>query len=82
MPAMPPHTDALAFLPHRHAGAHLVDHTGHLVTCDTRVLQPGPIAFLHKHIAMAHPTGLHFDANLVGRRCWDLSLDDFESPAR
>src|SRR5713226_7355340 len=78
MPTMPSHTDSLASPPRRHARSDLVDHSGHLVACDAWVLQPGPMSFLHKHVAMTDPTCLHRDAYLIGPRCWDLSCDYFE----
>src|SRR5262249_27268983 len=69
-------------LPKRYTRANLVDHSSHLVTRDTRVVQSGPVAFFHKQVAMTDPTGLHFDANLVGAGCGDLALYDFELPSR
>jgi hypothetical protein len=80
MAAMPTDAHPLAFLPRRDAGTNLVDYSGHFVARDTRVLQAGPMALFHKHIAMTDPTRLHFDADLALPGHWDLSLDRFEWP--
>src|SRR5437867_9465381 len=82
VPAMPSHTHPLALLPRRHARSDLVDHSGHLVARDARVLQPGPMALLPKQVAMADPTGMHLDAHLVRPRCRDLPFDHVERRAR
>src|SRR5437870_9100574 len=82
VPAMPSHTHPLALFPRRHAHSDLVDHSGHLVARDARVLQPGPMSFLHKQVTMTHTTGLHPEADLVGPRCRDLSFDHVERRAR
>src|SRR2546426_5927549 len=82
VPAMPSHTHPLAILPRRHARSDLVDHSGHLVARDARVLQPGPMSFLHKQVTMTHTTGLHLDAHLVRPWCRHLSFDHFEWRAR
>ena len=82
VPAVPSHPHPLALLPRRHARSDRVDHPGHLVPRDARVLQPGPMSFLHKQVTMTDPTGLHSDADCIGPRSRDLSRDNFEWRAR
>src|SRR5687768_18528957 len=78
MPAMPPYSNALAFLPCRHARTDCVDHTCHFMAGNARIVQPRPMSFFHKQITMTDSAGLHLDANHVWPRLRDLPCDDFE----
>jgi hypothetical protein len=82
MSTVPANSHSLAFLPHRHASAKLVYYSGYFVAGDPRVLQPRPMTFLHEDIAMADPTSLHSDTDLVALRCGDISLHYFKRCTR
>ena len=82
MAAMPAYTDSLAFLPGGHAGAHLIDHAGHFMARDTGVVQPRPMTFLHKHVTMTDPTGLHSDPYAIGPGYRNFSFNHFKWSAR
>jgi hypothetical protein len=78
--AVPSHPDALAGLPSLDAGADRVDHSGHLVPGNTRVLEPRKGSFLDERIAVTDAAHLDPDAHRPGSRLGDRSLGDLERP--
>src|SRR6266404_2724841 len=49
---------------------------------DTGILNAWQAAFFREHVAVANPTGLHFDAHLSYARLRNLALDDLEICSR
>src|SRR5438874_10648356 len=81
MRTMPSHANSLAFLPRYDLRSDFVDDAGHLVPGNPRILQARPMSFLYKHVAMAHTTRLHLNANVAATRFWYISFYCFECGA-
>jgi hypothetical protein len=81
MTAVPSDADALAGFPVGDVGAYGVDVPGDFVSGNARVLDTGPITFLHEHIAVADAAGLDFDPDLVAGGIGNVSFDEFEITA-
>jgi hypothetical protein len=82
MSTMPAYAYPLTIFPGCNTHANFIDNTGDLMPRDSRILQTWPNPLLHDHVTMTNPTGLHFNADLVCSRCWDLLLDYFKWRAR
>ena len=82
MPAVPSHPNPLAFLPSHHSGTDGINHSCDLMTRDTRILKSRPMAFFHKHVTMANPTGLDFYTDRVWLRLRHRTPDDLERTSR
>src|SRR5687767_2040882 len=80
--AVPTNTDALPLGPSDNVVAEGIDASGDFMTRHTRILKPGPQAFLDQRIAVADTTCLNFHANLSsgGLRC--IALHQFPVSAR
>jgi hypothetical protein len=81
MTAVPSDADALAGFPVCYISADGIDAAGDFVSGNARVLDTGPITFLHEHIAVADAAGLDFDPNLVACGIGNVSFDKFEITA-
>jgi hypothetical protein len=79
---MPSYADALAGFPIRHIGANGVDAARDFMSRDTRILNAGPIAFLHERVTVADATGFDFNSDLVSAGVGNISFDEFEITAR
>jgi hypothetical protein len=84
MTAMPAHTHALPLLPIRHIRTDGIDHTGHLMTRDTRIRETRPMSVLDERIAMADSASFNFDADSVrtGLREWTLAHLEWSTGTR
>jgi hypothetical protein len=82
MSAVPPHADALALLPHRHTRSNGIDYTGDFMARDARVMQPRPVSFLYKDVAMANTASLYLDADGMRPRFRHLTIHCLERAAR
>ena len=76
--AVPADAHPLARLPSGDAGADRVDHPGHLMAGDARVLDSREEPLLGDRIAVADAAGLHPDPHRPGTRLRDRPLDDLE----
>src|SRR4051812_43658717 len=77
-----PHTAPLARLPPGDAGADRVDHPGHLMAGNPRVLNPWEKALFRQRIAVANAAGLHLDPHRAGARLRNLPFNDLEGSFR
>src|ERR1700730_854119 len=82
VPAIPPHAHPLARRPFGHARTHSINHSDHLVSWDTGVLEAGPEALFDERVGGTNATGVHLDPNLPGAGLRDLSFDQFKWSAR
>src|SRR5207249_3274736 len=80
--AVPPNAHALPRLPSGDAGAHRIDHAGHLMTWDPRVLNSRVRSLLGERIAVADAASLHPDPHRSGARPRYRPLNDLERPIR
>ena len=80
--AVPPDADPLARLPSGDAGADRVDHPGHLMAGDPRVLNSREEPLLGDRIAVADAAGLHLDPHRSGARLRDRPFNDLKGPIR
>src|SRR5262249_54063252 len=76
--AVPPHADPLAPLPSGDAGADRVDHTGHLMAGNSRVLNTREKALLRDRIAVADAAREDLDPHRSGARFGDGPFNNFE----
>ena len=81
MTAMPADAHALARLPVGDVGADRVDAPGDFVSGHSRILQAGPVAFLHDRIAVADAARLNLDADLIAGGLGNIAFDKFKIAA-
>src|SRR5262249_20332744 len=79
--AVPSHADALAQLPRGDSGPNRVDHSGHFVPWNARVLNTGKEPFLGEGITVANAAGLNLYPHGPWSRVGDRALDELEGPA-
>ncbi len=80
--AVPTHAHSLPWFPAGHTGADRVDHSGHFVTGDTRVLNPRDAPLFRDRIAMANAAGVDLDPHPAGTWLRDGTLHDIKRSAR
>jgi hypothetical protein len=82
MPTMPAHANSLTLIPNGDAAANRVDASRDFMTRHTRILNSGPQALFHKHIAVANAAGFHFHADLSGAWLRNVTFHQFPISAR
>src|SRR5262249_5441524 len=75
---MPTDTNPLSFFPSCNPSAQFIDDAGNFVARNPRILEARPEAFFDKHITVADPARLYFDAHLSRVRVGNGALDDLE----
>ena len=78
---MPADAHALADFPTGQAGADRVDHAGHFMSWNSRILNARKQAILDDRVAVANAAGVNFDSQRAGPRFGDWPLDDFQRTA-
>src|SRR3954463_8505918 len=82
VPGVPTDADALAGLPPlRDVLADGVDQADHLVPRHAREGDPGPVALLGQHVAVADAAGLDLNPHESPARFGDRALDELEGAA-
>jgi hypothetical protein len=80
--AVPPDADAPSRLPSGHAGADRVDHPGHLMAGNPRVLNSWEKAFFRHRIAVADAACFHLKPHGSRARLWYWPFNDLKGPIR
>jgi hypothetical protein len=79
--AVPAHSDTLPVLPPGDARSKFIDNAGDFMSGYPGILNARPGAIYRERVAVANPTGLHFDPNLPFTWLLHLALDDLKACA-
>src|SRR6185312_10332385 len=81
MSAMPANTDPLPLAPRADSGSEFVDHARDFMARNARIRNAGPRSFHDQRVTVAHPAGVHPDANLSRTGLRNLALHNLKTLA-